>query len=131
MGKRYRGNRFEKSPGRCSPESSGTATARSALEEFAGRSDLVREFLAMPFGRHSAELRFILDVMRSQPTAGKWFTIMTKPYSEWRAARWSLDGLEVAETAAELFQSREDVERWVFKERWRYLVDTLSLVDGR
>ncbi|RWI00952.1 MAG: hypothetical protein EOQ90_34185 [Mesorhizobium sp.] len=111
----------------CSPESPGTAAARTALEGFTGRSDLVREFLTAPFGRHSAELRLILDVMRSQPTAGKWFTIMTKPYSEWRAARWSLNGMQVVEVAPAKFQSREDVERWVFKQRWQHLIGKLPL----
>ncbi len=114
----------------CSPESAGTAAARSALARFAARPDLVREFLDAPFGRHSADLRFVLDVMRSQPTAGKWFTIMTKPYREWRAARWSLDGSYVAEIAPARFQSREDVERWVFKQRWRHLVGTLPMREG-
>lgn len=114
-----------------SSESAGTAAARSALAGFAGRSDLVREFLVAPFGQHSADLRFILDVMRSQPMAGKWFTIMTRQYSEWRAARWSLDGLQIAETAPERFQSREDVERWVFKQRWGHLIGTLPLQEGK
>ncbi|RUV01920.1 hypothetical protein EOB36_11835 [Mesorhizobium sp. M6A.T.Cr.TU.017.01.1.1] len=118
---------FEKPPSEYSPESLGTAAARSALEGFAGRSDLVHEFLTAPFGRHSPELRFILDVMRSQPTAGKWFTVMTKPYSEWRAARWTLDGMQVAEVAPAQFQSRDDVERWVFKQRWQHLIGRLPM----
>ncbi|MER9951464.1 hypothetical protein [Mesorhizobium sp. M0047] len=109
-------------------ESAGTAAARSALAGFAARSDLVREFLAAPFGRHSAELHLILDVMRSQPIAGKWIAIMTKPYSEWRAARWSLDmPLRVAEIAPPRFESREDVERWVFKQRWQHLFGALPM----
>lgn len=110
-----------------SVENAGTAAARAALAGYAQRFDLVREFLDAPFGRHSADLRFILDVMRSQPTAGKWFTIMTKPYSEWRAARWSADGQDIAETAPACFQTREDVEGWVFKERWRHLIGVLPL----
>ncbi|MER8556767.1 hypothetical protein NKH37_32220 [Mesorhizobium sp. M1217] len=113
---------------RTQPESSletaGMAAARAALGIFDRRSDLLREFLDAPFGRHSADLRFILDVMRSQPMAGKWFTIMTKPFSEWRAARWSPDG-HATETAPTSFHSREDVERWVFKQRWRDLIGTL------
>ncbi|MER9946355.1 hypothetical protein NKJ70_31485 [Mesorhizobium sp. M0092] len=110
-----------------SSENAGTAAARAALAVFADRLDLVREFLEAPFGRHSADLRFVLDVMRTQPTAGKWFTIMTKPYSEWRAARWSPDGQDIAETAPACFQTREDVERWVFKQRWRHLIGALPL----
>ncbi|MER9663911.1 hypothetical protein [Mesorhizobium sp. M0159] len=122
---------FVKSQSESSPESAGAAAARTALAGFAARSDLVREFLAAPFGRHSAELRFILDVMRSQPVAGKWFTVMTKPYSEWRALRWSLDlPMRVAETAPGRFQSREDVERWVFKQRWGHLIGALPLQEG-
>ncbi|PBB40066.1 hypothetical protein CK222_29935 [Mesorhizobium sp. WSM3866] len=91
---------------------------------------MVREFLDAPFGRHSADLRFVLDVMRSQPTAGKWFTIMTRPYSEWRAARWSPDGLDIAEMAPACFQTREDVERWVFKQRWRHLIGPLPVQES-
>lgn len=114
-----------------SSENAGSAAARAVLAGYAGRSDLVREFLSTPFGRHSADLCFILDVMRSQPLAGKWFTIMTKQYSEWRAMRWSLDvPLRVAETAPERFYSREDVERWVFKQRWQHLIGALPLQEG-
>lgn len=109
-------------------ESAGVAAARAALAGFAGRSDLVREFMVAPFGRHSPELCFILDVMRSQPMAGKWIAIMTKPYSEWRSARWSLDlPLRVAVMAPDVFQSREDVERWVFKKRWQHLIGALPM----
>ncbi|ESW79608.1 hypothetical protein X770_31715 [Mesorhizobium sp. LSJC269B00] len=123
--------KFVKSQWECPPESAGTAAARSALAGFAARSDLVGEFLVAPFDRHSAELRLILDVMRSQPLAGKWIAIMTRPYSEWRAARWSLDiPLRVAETAPARFQSREDVERWVFKQRWQHLIGALPIQEG-
>ncbi|WP_156937897.1 hypothetical protein [Mesorhizobium sp. LNHC221B00] len=108
----------------------GTAAARAALVAFAGRFDVVSEFLDAPFGRHSADLSFVLDVMRSQPTAGKWFTIMTKPYSEWRAARWSPDGLDIAEMAPVCFRTREDVERWVFKQRWQHLIGALPLQES-
>ncbi|MDX8443879.1 hypothetical protein [Mesorhizobium australafricanum] len=53
---------------------------------------------------------------------------MTKPYSEWRAARWSLDTpLRVAEIAPARFKSREDVERWVFKQRWQHLIGALPM----
>lgn len=125
------GTDFVKLQPECSPDNAGTAAARSALAEFAGRSDLVREFLLAPFGRHSAELRLILDVMRSQPIAGKWIAVMTRPYSEWRAARWSVDlPIRIAETAPARFQSREEVERWVFKQRWEYLVGPLPIQEG-
>ncbi|CDX14703.1 hypothetical protein MPLB_1480005 [Mesorhizobium sp. ORS 3324] len=124
------GAEFSKSWVERSVEDAGTAAVRAALAAFAERFDLVREFLDAPFGRHSADLRFVLDVMRSQPTAGKWFTIMTKPYSEWRAARWSPDGLDIAEMAPACFQTREDVERWVFKQRWRHLIGALPLQES-
>ncbi|MER9915001.1 hypothetical protein NKJ71_30760 [Mesorhizobium sp. M0050] len=114
-----------------SPDSAGTAAARSALAGFAGRSDLVREFEAAPFGRHSAELSLILDVMRSQPVPGKWIAIMTNPYSEWHAARWSLDlPMRVVEIGPLPFQSREDVDRWVFKQRWQHLIGPLPIQEG-
>ncbi|MER8509976.1 MULTISPECIES: hypothetical protein [unclassified Mesorhizobium] len=101
------------------------------MAEFAGRSDLVREFLVAPFGRHSAELRFILDVMRSQPLAGKWIAIMTRPYSEWRAARWSRNlPMRVVDMAPACFQSREEVECWVFKQRWQHLIGPLPMREG-
>lgn len=122
---------YAKSQSECSPESAGTAAARSALAGYAARSDLVREFLVAPFGRHSAELRLILDVMRSQPVAGKWIAVMTRPYSEWRAARWSLDlPMRVVEVAPARFQSREEVERWVFKQRWQHLIGPLPMQEG-
>ncbi|TIO72334.1 hypothetical protein [Mesorhizobium sp.] len=114
-----------------SPESAGTTAARSALASFSGRSDLVREFLVEPFGRHSAELCLILDVMRSQPVAGKWIAIMTRPYSEWCAARWSLDlPLRVVDLASARFHSRQEVERWVFKRRWQHLIGPLPIKEG-
>ncbi|MER9883515.1 hypothetical protein [Mesorhizobium sp. M0118] len=109
------------------PEDAGTVAARSVLERFAARPDVAREFFAAPFGQHSPELCFVVDVMRSQPTAGKRIAIMTKPYQEWRLARWSLDlPLRVVEIGSELFRSREDVERWVFRERWEHLVGPLK-----
>ncbi|MDX8502613.1 hypothetical protein RFM99_30045 [Mesorhizobium sp. VK4C] len=111
-----------------SSSDAGNAAAQAALAGFADRSDLLREFLNAPFGKHSADLRFILDVMRSQPVAGKWFSLMTKQYSEWRAVRWSLEmPFRVLETAPESFNSREDVERWVFKQRWGNLIGSLPL----
>lgn len=110
----------------CLVEHAATTAARAALAAFAHRADLVDEFVRAPFGRHSPDLCFVLDVMRSQPMAGKWFAIMTKPYSEWRAARWSVDGSQVAETESSCFQSREDVERWVFKQRWKNLIGKLQ-----
>ncbi|MER8767053.1 hypothetical protein [Mesorhizobium sp. M0968] len=121
---------FSESQTGCTVENAGTVAARAALAAFADRLDLAREFLDAPFGRHSADLCFVLDVMRSHPTAGKWFTIMTKPYSEWRAARWSPDGQDIAETAPVCFQTREDVERWVFKQRWRHLIGAFPLKES-
>ncbi|MBA1145384.1 hypothetical protein [Mesorhizobium neociceri] len=91
----------------------------------------MREFLDAPFGRHSPELRFILDVMRSQPLAGKWIAIMTDPSNEWHAARWSLEvPRQVVEMAPVRFRSREDVERWVFKQRWQHLIGPLAIQEG-
>lgn len=100
------------------------AAVRRLLSPYAGRRDLIAAFEADPFGHHGPELRFILDVMRAQPTAGKWFALMTRPYREWRAARWAGDPpLRVAGLAAPVFTSLADIERWVFAWRWRVLVD--------
>jgi hypothetical protein len=58
------------------------ATARTIDE-------LLEEFAAAPFGRHSTELRLLLNRLRSAPLVGKYCLIARVPHVSWQLARMS------------------------------------------
>ena len=45
--------------------------------------NIVEEFRQNPIGHHSPALQRVLNVLRGEPTAGKYVLICTKPHKEW------------------------------------------------
>ena len=51
------------------------------------RTDLCEEFKRKPFGRHSADLHKLLDLMRWGFARGRTVILCTVPHKEWRLAK--------------------------------------------
>src|SRR5262245_26827204 len=52
------------------------------------RTDLCEEFKRQPFGRHSADLHKLLDLMRWGFARGRTVILCTVPHKEWRLAKF-------------------------------------------
>ena len=48
----------------------------------AGRLDLAREYKARPFGEHSPDLQYLLNLMRTRETDGRRILVMTQPHAQ-------------------------------------------------
>lgn len=81
--------------------------------------EIAREFQHSPFGSHSPELQELLELMRSQPIAGKHFLFMSKSQEEWILGRFSID-LPIRPLFADQtkFNDLKTAEWHVFKIRW-------------
>ena len=81
--------------------------------------EIAREFQHSPFGSHSPELQELLELMRSQPIAGKHFLFMSKSQEEWVLRRFSVD-LPIRQLFADqtTFNNLLTAEWHVFKLRW-------------
>lgn len=86
----------------------------------AGRTDLALEFKAKPYGRHSDELQRILNFFRSDPVAGNYCVVCTKPHQEWALARFRQTSREPVDLLGPVFASLEAAEWAVFKIRWQH-----------
>ena len=53
------------------------------VEIDASRKDLIEEFRRTPVGRHSADLRYLLNRMRTAPGLPNYVLICTVPQREW------------------------------------------------
>jgi hypothetical protein len=51
------------------------------------RLDLAREYKARPFGEHSPDLQYLLNLMRTRETEGRYVLVMTRPHAQWTLAR--------------------------------------------
>lgn len=85
---------------------------------------LAEEFRARPFGAHSADLQHLLNVMRSQPIAGKHFLFMSKTQEEWVLGRFTTEApLRPILDWSIVFTNLLDAEWHVFKIRWNVFFD--------
>jgi hypothetical protein len=85
------------------------------------RLDLAREFRANPFGEHSPDLQYLLNLMR-RPGAGPFHVLMTDRAGE----RWTLavvrpGGREPPRRTNAVFTDLREAEWHVFKLRWAAL----------
>jgi hypothetical protein len=81
---------------------------------------LAREFRADPFGHHSPELTYVLNVLRTQAMDGKYCLVCTRPHEEWRLAVLSgARGTPPAIMHNHVFSSLAEAEWVVFKLRWK------------
>jgi len=83
---------------------------------------LATEFRDHPFGCHSLELQALLDLMRSQPIAGKHFLFMSKTQEQWILGRFSIEiPVRPVLDWTTVFTDIRDAEWHVFEVRWNDL----------
>lgn len=87
----------------------------------AKRLDLAREFKAKPFGEHSPDLQYLLNLMRARETWGRYVLVMTRPHERWTLARLTDDNNGPPRLTNTTFDSLEAAEWGVFKLRWEEL----------
>ena len=85
------------------------------------RLDLAREFKVRPFGQHSPDLQYLLNLMRSRETEGRYVLVMTRPHEQWTLARLTQSNLGPPVMTNLTFDSLEAAEWEVFKRRWEAL----------
>lgn len=84
------------------------------------RTDLCEEFKRKPFGRHSADLHRLLDLMRWGYARGKTIIICTVPHKEWRLGQLGpRRGTKVEIDRSRAFRSYEDAVWACFRARWK------------
>jgi N,N-dimethylformamidase len=93
------------------------------------RLDLAREFKAKPFGAHSPDLQYLLNLMRSRETAGRYVLIMTQPHARWTLARLTEGNHGPPVLTNVNFDSLEAAEWEVFKLRWEALAGAPLSID--
>ncbi len=89
----------------------------------AGRLDLAREYKARPFGDHSPDLQYLLNIMRSTAPGGHFVLVMTRPHEQWTLARMTgqADRPTLPQLTNVTFDRLEEAEWAVFKLRWETL----------
>jgi len=82
------------------------------------RTDLAEEFKADPYGRHSADLHYLLDFMR-RPTDDPFHVLIVGTTGKrWRLAMIAPGAVAAPELTDLEFTRLEDAEWHVFRERW-------------
>jgi hypothetical protein len=84
------------------------------------RTDLAAEFRARPFGRHSAELQALLNVMRRAEHCEDLILVAIE-YGKWVLGERQPDGKPPRLLMDQVFTRLEDGEWAAFKRRWRHL----------
>lgn len=82
------------------------------------RLDLAREFRANPFGQHSPDLQYLLNIMRA-PSEAPFHVLMVDKMGE----RWTLALKEPGTRTPPrrtnmVFSDLKDAEWYVFRQRW-------------
>ncbi len=85
------------------------------------RLDLAREYRARPFGVHSPDLQYLLNLMRTSDVGGRYVLLMTRPHVQWTLARMPACGLGAPQPTNTTFDSLEEAEWAVFRLRWEAL----------
>lgn len=86
------------------------------------RVDLAREFKQRPYGEHSPDLQYVLNVMR-RPSATEEFhvLVMTRPHEQWTLARMKPGATQPPTLTNMVFNSSAEAEWHVFRLRWKAL----------
>jgi hypothetical protein len=87
----------------------------------ASRVDLAREFKARPFGEHSPDLQYLLNLMRSREVDGRYVLVMTRPHAQWTLARLTEGNHGPPVLTNTTFDDLAVAEWEVFKLRWEAL----------
>jgi N,N-dimethylformamidase len=85
------------------------------------RLDLAREFKAKPFGEHSPDLQYLLNLMRAPANMPFHVLVMTEPHRRWTLAAMSPGAAAPPRLTNTVFTSLEAAEWHVFKLRWKAL----------
>ena len=84
------------------------------------RTDLCEEFKRQPFGRHSADLHKLLDLMRWGFARGRTIILCTVPHKEWRLAKFGpRRGTPMQIDESRAFGSYEQAAWACFRARWK------------
>ena len=95
----------------------------------ASRLDLAREFKATPFGAHSPDLQYLLNLMRTREVTGRYVLVMTRPHAQWTLARLTEDNRGPPVLTNTTFDSLEAAEWGVFKLRWEALAGSPPAIE--
>ncbi len=81
---------------------------------------LIEEFRRQPFGRHSPDLRLLLNQLRRTQPGDPYLLICTRPYAEWKLARKAPGlGGAIRLVPGAVFTSEAEAEWEVFRLLWR------------
>jgi N,N-dimethylformamidase len=94
------------------------------------RLDLAREFKAKPFGVHSPDLQYLLNLMRSREVSGRYVLVMTRPHAQWTLARLTDSNNGPPMLTNTSFDSLDAAEWEVFRLRWEALAGTPLMLEG-
>ena len=84
------------------------------------RIDLAEEFKRKPYGRHSADLHKLLDLMRWGFARGRTIILCTVPHKEWRLAKFGpRRGTPMQIDRSRAFGSYQDAAWACFRARWK------------
>ncbi|MDH3688524.1 MAG: hypothetical protein OEU36_03440 [Gammaproteobacteria bacterium] len=86
------------------------------------RPELIEEFKRNPVGRHSGDLRRLLNAMRTHPDLPPYLLVCTIPQHEWRlAVKAPGRGEPVEILEGHVYTDPLQAEWAVFKLRWKVL----------
>ena len=85
------------------------------------RIDLAEEFKARPFGEHSPDLQYVLNLMRKPKAQPFPMLVMTEPYRRWTLAIMEPGASKLPRLTNTVFTSVQEAEWHVFKLRWKEL----------
>lgn len=84
------------------------------------RRDLIEEFRRNPVGRHSPDLRVLLNSLRNEQVGDSYVLVCVEPHRRWRLARKAAGrGGRVRYVGDVEFTSPEQAEWEVFRLLWR------------
>jgi len=82
--------------------------------------EVVAEFNRKPIGHHSPALQRVLNVLRGEPTPGKYVLVCTKPHREWVLGQLpDAKGKPIKILKNQVFTNIEEAEREIFRRRWK------------
>jgi hypothetical protein len=85
------------------------------------RIELAAEFKARPYGEHSPDLQYLLNLMRKPRGEPFHVLVMTVPGEQWTLAVMEPGAPAPARLTNTVFTSLEEAEWHVFKLRWQAL----------